>query len=310
MTKKADFRFLGEIGRGSFGTVDKVRRKQDNKVCVCKKISLDLLKSQKQREQALNEAKIMRQLNCPHIVEYLDAFIEKDSLFLILQYCSGGDLKGALKKAKVLVDRSIWRYFLRIALGLQYLHAKRILHRDLKSENIFLHGPDEGLRVGDLGLARMLSNTQSGASTLVGTPRYLSPEEVRGLAHYNDKCDVWSLGVILYELCSDGHRGPFDQACKLPELMRAILEEAPPALPQRLDMLKEVCAMTLEKKADQRPSVSQLLAMERVAEASERHGISDEVKALNGAPAASPVPASAPPATVPSTSNGDRKSVV
>merc|ERR1712178_657844 len=108
-------------------------------------------------------------------------------------YCDKGDLKTHLKTAKALPNSSIWRIFLRISLGMQYLHNKRILHRDLKSENIFLNGTEEGVRIGDLGLAKMLPNDMTGASTLVGTPRYLSPEEVRGLAHYNAKCDVWSL---------------------------------------------------------------------------------------------------------------------
>lgn len=273
MSRRGDFRFLGEIGRGSFGKVDKVRRKIDGKICCCKQISLDMLKSQKQREQALNEARIMRQLSCPYIVEYLDAFTEKDNLFLILEFCSAGDLKGFLKKAKVLPDRSIWRYFLRITLGIEYLHGKRILHRDLKSENIFLCGSDENLRVGDLGLSRILSSSASGASTLVGTPRYLSPEEVKGNSHYNDKCDVWSLGVILYELCSDGHKGPFDQACKLPDLMKAICEGNVPPLPARVEQLKEIVGMLLDKSGTSRPSVSQILASERVVENGERHGV-------------------------------------
>lgn len=275
MTRKKDFRLIGEIGRGSSGKVDKAQRKDDGKVCVCKQISLDTLKTEKQRDQALNEAKIMRQLKCPYIVEYMDAFIENDSLFLILQYCPGGDLKSYMRKtrAKALSNRSIWRYSLRIALGLQYLHSKRVLHRDLKSENIFLFGADENLRVGDLGLSRMLNNSQSGASTLVGTPRYLSPEEVKGVSHYTDKCDVWSLGVIVYELCSDSHRGPFDHAVKLPELMKAILDEDPPCLPQRVDKLKEVCSMLLEKDPSRRLTTDKLLTLKTSLDAIERHGV-------------------------------------
>lgn len=305
MTSKADFRFLSEIGRGSFGKVDKVRRKKDGRICVCKHVPIELLKTEKQRLQALNEAKIMRELNCQYIVQYLDAFIQKNSLFLILEYCNGTDLKAFLKKARALPDRSIWRYFLRIGLGLQYLHSKRILHRDIKSDNIFLHGTDEGLRVGDLGLARMLSDTQSGASTLVGTPRYLSPEEVKGLAHYNDKCDVWSLGIILYELCSDGHQGPFDKAIKLPELMRAILNDNPPALPQRVKQFKEVSGMLLEKDAERRPSVSQVLAMDNVAQSAEKHlHVSEVVEEPGSAPrslgpGAADVPPTGPTSTPP-----------
>lgn len=288
MSRKADFRCLERLGCGSFGKVDKVRRLCDGEVVVLKQVSMVHFKTEKARQQALSEASIMKKLDCPHIVEYMDAFIEKGCLFLILQYCDMGDLKSFLKNAKQLPNRSIWRIFLRIALGLQYLHNKRILHRDLKSENIFLAGTEDGVRVGDLGLAKMLPDTQTGASTLVGTPRYLSPEEVRGLAHYNAKCDVWSLGIILYELCSEGHRGPFDQADRLPQLMKAILEEEPKTLPQRHEEFQEVANVQLRKDPQQRFSMTQVLAMERVVENAEKSGVNQE--ASSGSHSASNTP--------------------
>jgi len=272
-TTKADFRFMDEIGHGSFGKVYKVKRKIDGRLCVCKAVSVESFKTDKQRMQALSEAKLMWQLNCPYIVAYLEAFIEGGELLLILQYCERGDLLSYLAKTGVLPDGSIWRIFLRVGLALQYLHAKRILHRDVKTENVFLTGSDEGVRVGDLGQAKLLCDDASHASTIMGTPRFLSPEEIAG-DPYNDKSDVWSLGVILYELCSEKHRNPFHHIKKLQALMETIAEEDPPALPQHVsDDLRQVNRWLMKRNPKARLSVTQLLANQKVKEAAQAHQV-------------------------------------
>lgn len=283
----AAYEILTELGRGSFGVVHKGRRKRDNKICVLKQVSIRHFKTEKQKTQALMEAKIMKQLNSAHIVEYIDAFLHQDPqkdqefLYIVIQFCSEGDLKTMLAKkveanpSHELPERTIWRLFLRVALGLEYLHSRRVLHRDLKSENVFLTGND-AVRIGDLGLAKMLTNTATGASTLCGTPRYLSPEEVIGSTHYNEKSDVWALGVILYELCSDGHRGPFDEATRIPALLQKIVNEEPPSLPVRnASELQEVTSRLLDKNVLQRPAISELLATQVVQTHAEKHGIAE-----------------------------------
>lgn len=290
MSRKADFRCLERLGAGSFGKVDKVQRVADGEIFVCKQVSMAHFNSEKARAQALSEAAILKKLDCPYIVEYKDAFIEKSNLYLILQYCDSGDLKSFLKSAQALPVRSVWRIFLRMSLGLQYLHDRRILHRDIKSENIFLHLSEDGVRIGDLGLAKMMPENQTGASTLVGTPRYLSPEEVQGIAHYNSKCDVWSLGIILYELCSDGHKGPFDMADRLPHLMRAICELEPKALPESFKEFQEVTNMLLKKDGQQRASMAQLFAMDQVVENGEKHGVLELSESGDSGETSSPAP--------------------
>lgn len=229
---------------------------------------------EKDRIQALREAQIMKQLSCPHVIGYLDAFIEGGSMFIILEFCEGGDLKAFFMKnsAKALAERTIWRLFLRIALGLEYLHSKRILHRDIKSENIFLTGVDE-VRIGDLGLARMLGSTTMMASTLCGTPKYLSPEEASGTTRYDEKCDVWALGVIVYEMCSEKHMGPF-LAQSLPALLDKIANEEAPPLPRRTPLaLREACTAMLEKDPRVRPNVSEMLLWPSVLDNAERHKV-------------------------------------
>lgn len=94
-----------------------------------------------------------------------------------MEYCENGDLGALLKRqmGRSLNESKIWKYFVQTALGLEYLHSKKILHRDIKTINIFL-SKDDSVRIGDLGVAKVLNKTQNMAHTIVGTPYYLSPE--------------------------------------------------------------------------------------------------------------------------------------
>ena len=105
-----------------------------------------------------------------------------------------------------LKETAIWKFFIEMCLGLHYLHTNRILHRDIKTINMFLT-KDNQIKIGDLGVARELAQTANMAHTVVGTPYYLSPE-LCAEESYNHKSDIWSLGCVLYELCTLKH--PFE----------------------------------------------------------------------------------------------------
>ena len=105
-----------------------------------------------------------------------------------------------------LPEEKIWKFFIEMCLGIQYLHTNRILHRDIKTINMFLTKNDN-IKIGDLGVARELNQTANMAHTVVGTPYYLSPELCEEKP-YNNKSDIWSLGCVLYELCTLKH--PFE----------------------------------------------------------------------------------------------------
>ena len=126
-----------------------------------------------------------------------------------MEYADGGDLQGKVKKMKqkkeatgskscYIPEEEILRIFTQICLAIKHLHDRKILHRDLKSQNIFL--TKQGIvKLGDFGISKVLSHTKENVKTIVGTPYYLSPEIVENKP-YNHKSDIWSLGILLYEM--------------------------------------------------------------------------------------------------------------
>ena len=220
----ADFAVLGRLGSGSYGTVFKVRRKADGQVYVSKAIRIAEL-AYKEQMDAIKEVQLLAEMDSPFIVRYYDSFVDGDSLHIVMEHCERGDLSRHLRRAgergaKGLAERHVWSVLVQIALGLHYLHSKRILHRDMKSANVFLTargaagvvgdadadaaaGGAGGARnfprvkIGDLGVAKLLGTSASFANTVVGTPYYLSPELCEDKP-YNAKTDVWALGVVAY----------------------------------------------------------------------------------------------------------------
>ena len=193
----------------------------------------------------------------PSIIEYKDSFASDDCLHIVMEFASGGDLANFIRKqgATPLPEEDIWRLLIQVTAGLRHLHAARILHRDIKAENIFIDGVGR-VKIGDLGLGRMLDGKTIHARTTVGTPLYFSPE-LCDERPYNEKSDIWALGCLVYELCT--FKPPFVATNQL-ALARKILREQPPPLPTTYTMeLAFLIAKMLEKDPNARPSAAQIL---------------------------------------------------
>ena len=192
-----DYIIKERLGVGAFGVVFKVLKKTNNVIYVIKQIPLIGLTYQEKNEAKL-EAKILSSVRSNYIVRYYESFEENNNLNIVMEYCDRGDLSQFINKNKktryLLKEDLIWSIFLKITIGLATLHKSKILHRDLKTLNIFMtHNLD--IKIGDFGVAKIL--TKSGfAKTIIGTPYYLSPELCEEKP-YNDKSDVWALGCIL-----------------------------------------------------------------------------------------------------------------
>ena len=206
MVDRESFDFLEELGRGSQGTVWLARRKSDGREYVIKQVQV-LGKNPRWKQEALNEVRVMASLRSPFIIAYEDCFVNADHLNIVMEYASRGPLANRInecqEKGAPLSESEILSYFIQICLGLRHIHAQRVIHRDIKPLNLFVDASD-CIKIGDMGLSRMLSANTHMANTGIGSPYYLAPELCEGKP-YGHKSDMWSLGVVLYELCTLRH---------------------------------------------------------------------------------------------------------
>ncbi|XP_010017542.1 PREDICTED: LOW QUALITY PROTEIN: serine/threonine-protein kinase Nek4, partial [Nestor notabilis] len=214
--------------------------------------------SSRERKAAEQEAQLLSQLKHPNIVTYRESWQGEDGLlYIVMGFCEGGDLYHKLKdqKGKLLPENQVVEWFVQIAMALQYLHEKHILHRDLKTQNVFLTRTNI-IKVGDLGIARVLENQYDMASTLIGTPYYMSPELFSNKP-YNYKSDVWALGCCVYEMATLKHAF---NAKDMNSLVYRIIEGKLPPMPKDYSpQLVEIIRTMLSKRPEERPSVKSIL---------------------------------------------------
>ena len=258
-----DYKIKDRIGVGSYGIVYKVTKKNNDKqIYVLKQIPFNL-KADINNEtliEAKNEALILSKLKHKYIVKYYDSFQDNNNLNIVMEYCEYGDLdsyiKNLKKNNKHLSENQIWKFFIEICTGLSYMHNKKILHRDMKSSNIFLT-KNLDIKIGDLGVAKALKNTLH-AHTFIGTPYYLSPE-ICEEKPYNEKSDVWALGCILYELINLKH--PFNasnQAALFLKILNGKYENFSNIYKYSDELLKFI-DLLLEKDLNKRPSMKDII---------------------------------------------------
>lgn len=195
------------IGSGSFAVVWKAKHRQLGIEVAVKEIDKNLL-SAKVSENLLKEISILSTIDHPNIIRLFEAIEMEDRLYLVLEYCEGGDLADYIRRHRR-VSEPVARHFMRnLAAGLQVLQDKHLIHRDLKPQNLLLSTKDVTplLKIGDFGFARSLT-PQGLADTLCGSPLYMAPEIIQN-QKYDAKADLWSVGAILYQLVTG--RPPFE----------------------------------------------------------------------------------------------------
>lgn len=193
-----DFDLLKVLGRGAFGKVMQVRKKDTGKIYAMKVLKKSMVYARKQVAHTNAERKILEAAQHPFLMGLKFAFQSETKLYLVMDFFKGGELFFHLQKKKRFTEDEAKVIVAEVALALGHLHSKNFIYRDLKPENILMHESGH-VCLTDFGLAKELDPDQKEARTMCGTPEYLPPEVLTGKKH-NRTVDWWGLGVLIYEL--------------------------------------------------------------------------------------------------------------
>ncbi|XP_030047421.1 serine/threonine-protein kinase Nek1 isoform X2 [Microcaecilia unicolor] len=247
---------VNKIGEGSFGKAILVRSKEDGKQYVVKEINISRM-SKKERQESRKEVAVLANMKHPNIVQYKESFEEGGCLYIVMDYCEGGDLFKRInaQKGVLFTEDQVMDWFVQICLALKHVHDRKILHRDIKSQNIFLT-KDGTIQLGDFGIARVLNSTVELARTCIGTPYYLSPEICENRP-YNNKSDIWALGCVLYEMCTLKHA--FEAGNMKNLVLKIIRGNFPPVSMHYSYDLRSLISQLFKRNPKDRPSVKSIL---------------------------------------------------
>ncbi|CAF4882176.1 unnamed protein product, partial [Rotaria sp. Silwood1] len=313
------YKFLKQIGKGSYGEVwlvlplrNSSSTKSSTKQYVLKRLDLRQQSNettQNDIEGAEREAKLLSTLKHPNIVAYIESFRSNDGfLNIVMAYCEGGDLYTKLKERKAnkqpLTENQIVEWFVQICMALQYMHDKSILHRDLKTQNIFLT-KNEIVKVGDLGIARVLDSGNDLATTIIGTPYYMSPE-IFSNKPYGQKSDIWALGCCVYEMTTLEHA--FNAKDMNSLVLKIIRGQMPQTSKKYSEPLTALIKSMLSKNPDERPTAKKILQNTYIKRHIVRLLEKTKIKCQNQANSNTPISVvaplpSAPPPVPPSPSS-------
>ena len=200
IVSRENFQFLYVIGKGGFGKVWKVQDKKTKKYYALKEMSKLKIIDKKSIKSIKSELELLSNMESPYIVNMHFAFQDKENLYLIMDYLSGGDLRFHISRHKKFSEEQTRFFICGIILSLEYIHSKNIIHRDIKPENLVLE-KNGYLRVTDFGIAKKIKNNSNTSNTHIetsGTPGYMSPEVMKSLNH-SFCADFFAIGVMGYE---------------------------------------------------------------------------------------------------------------
>lgn len=243
------------VGRGNFGDVYRAVEKKTNKVVAVKVVNLE--ETDDDIDVLVQEISFLSQLKSKYITNYFETYLKDTNMWIIMEYCGGGSCADLLKCHKRL-DEEIVCFIIRETLrGLEYLHLERKIHRDIKSANILLTS-DGLVKLADFGVSGQITATNIKKDTFVGTPFWMAPEVITRKSGYNEKADIWSLGITTIELITGSppysDHEPMKILFEIPKKPAPLLSGS-----QYSYQIKEFIKFCLVKNPSTRPSASILL---------------------------------------------------
>lgn len=252
------YQIIKKLGRGAAGDVFLGKNKSTGEQVALKEISTTVERPQITAE-TMKEVELMKSLVHPNVVGYIDSFKDSGKLYIAMEYVDGGDLSKFIedRNGRLLSEEDVLKIFIQIVIGLKYIHDRKVVHRDLKPQNIFMTRVGV-VKLGDFGVSKELTCTQDLCQTQIGTPYYLSPE-VWNNEPYNTQTDIWAAGCILYELCT--LKRPFGGQNINQLLVNVIQGKFQPLTSRFSSDLRDLVSSMLSQNPSERPTASEILAM-------------------------------------------------
>lgn len=187
------------IGSGQYGKVYRSINLKDDQIYAVKVIKQEKFKLvSKLTEFTHNEIQTLSKINHPNIIRFVEILRTTNNVYLIYEYCAGGTLEDMIKTRQKIPEPEALAIFEQMLNAFELLFSQNILHRDLKPSNILFSGPNQ-IKIADFGFCKQLMGPEDLTHTMVGSPIYMAPEILRGY-NYNIKADIWSMGVVLFEM--------------------------------------------------------------------------------------------------------------
>nr|GMC81748.1 serine/threonine-protein kinase ATG1c isoform X1 [Ipomoea batatas] len=242
-----------QVGTGSYSTVWHARHRDHGTEVAIKEIVTARLNS-KLQESLMSEIVILRKINHPNIIHLHDMIQEPGKIYIVLEYCRGGDLSIYIQQRNGRIPEATAKHFMQqLASGLKVLRENNLIHRDLKPQNLLLSVNDDNavLKIADFGFARSLQ-PRGLAETLCGSPLYMAPE-IMQLQKYDAKADLWSVGAILFQLVTG--KTPFignDQLQLLQNIVKSTGLQFPSNAKDLSDECRDLCRKLLRRNPVER----------------------------------------------------------
>ena len=186
-----------EVGKGFSSVVYKGVNELNKEEIAVKVIELVKIKNEVQKYLLNNEMRALRKLSHPNILRCVDILMTKNNVYIVTEFCVKGDLLGIVKKRGRLPEAQVLKYVRDIVEGYMVIEDNRVLHRDIKTANIFI-GSDDVARIADFGFCEFIGEVKPSIPYNVGSPAYMSPESYQE-SNYSAQSDLWSIGIILFE---------------------------------------------------------------------------------------------------------------